>query len=323
MQLNLRFFTTLFSSLLLALLLVVPGCGGGPSPSMTGSVFIGLTSELRVPTDIQELHVVMRVNGAVVRDETRGTFMGAQQGLSFPTELPFEGLFDGDLVEVELEAFGGEGLRVLLVTRRASTEVVAGRKILLRVRLETECAPKNGTNLSCEAPETCVTGACRDAFINPQGLEEYYPTWAEEGLDACKPAGGGDPIVIVGRGQSDYLPMDDLEVAQVEAGPQGGHHIWVAIRMKNLRQSGSITTVSGYVPDLDLELSPFNVIFTFDPDEGGFCKLYGLRYQLDTNGVDVDTVLGHTLKVTVRVTESKGSGIGVGERMVTLSDTVL
>jgi hypothetical protein len=117
--------------------------------------------------------------------------------------------------------------------------------------------------------------------------------------------------------------MEDLEVAQVEAGPQGGHHIWVAVRMKNLRQSGSITSVSGFVPDLNLELSPFNVIFTFDPDEGGYCKLYGLRYQLDANGTDVETVLGHQLKVTVRVTESMGDDIGVGERMVTLSDTIL
>ncbi len=29
---------------------------------------------------------------------------------------------------------------------------------------------------------------------------------------------------------------------KLEQGPQGGHHVWMAIRMKNLRQSGSTTT---------------------------------------------------------------------------------
>ena len=74
--------------------------------------------------------------------------------------------------------------------------------------------------------------------------------------------------------------MDGV-VAQVEAGPQGGHHIWVAVRMKGLLQSGSITSVTGHFPELDQDVGPFQVIFTFDQDEGGYCKLYGLRFQLD------------------------------------------
>jgi hypothetical protein len=304
----------------LALFFLLAGCSV-PGPA-TGSVIIGLTSELRVPTDIQELHVVMRVNGAVVLDDTRASTAGAQP-LSFPMELPFRGLMAGDQVEVDLEAFGGGALRVLLVSRRAATEVVGGETLLFRVRLEVECAPQSGESIECQAPQTCITGACREAFVDPYSLERYDASWSQVSTDTCQPAGGGDPIVIVGKGQADYLPMDDFEVAQVEAGPQGGHHIWVAIRMKNLRQSGSITSVTGYVPDLDLTLSPFNVIFTFDPDEGGYCKLYGLRYQLDGDGHPIQTLLGHTLKVTVTVTESKEGGVGVGERTVKLSDTIL
>lgn len=310
-----------FRSSIVLCLLVLAGCGV-TEPSV-GSIIVGLTSELRVPTDIQELHVVMRVNGAVVLDETRGTFAGAPQPLSFPTELPFRGLNDGDQVEVSLEAFGGGALRVLLISRTAATEVVGGQTLLFRVRLEVECAPNAGEPIACAAPQTCITGVCREAFVDPYSLELYTSSWSQVSNDICKPVGGGDPIVIVGKGQSDYLPMDDFEVAQVEAGPQGGHHIWVAIRMKNLRQSGSITSVSGYVPDLDIELSPFNVIFTFDPDEGGYCKLYGLRYQLDGDGNAIETLLGHTLKVKVTVTESKDGGVGVGERTVKLSDTIL
>lgn len=225
------------------------------------------------------------------------------------------------MVEVELAGCGG-GVLFPLVNRLASTETVAGRQRLMRVPLETECAPGPDTPV-CAAPETCITGLCKDAHRSPMTLELYNPSWSAPQGDICKPASAGDPVVLVGKGQSDYFAIKDGEVAQVEAGPQGGHHIWVAVRMKNLAQSGSITTVQGYVPALDLELAAFNVIFTFDQDEGGFCKLYGLRYQLDTDGIDIETLLGHEVKVMVTVRESKLGGVGTGERLVKLSDTIL
>lgn len=271
---------------------------------------------------MQELSITTRVNGEVTRQESRGEGLSGEP-LTFPTEIAFEDLPDGDAVEVDLEGFGGEQLRYTLVKRLASTEVVGGKRLLMRVPLETECAPMPGQEGMCEAPMTCVTGVCRSAHLSPASLELYDPAWAKPKNDICKPEGGGQPVVIVGRGQSDYFAAEEGEVAQVEAGPQGGHHIWVALRMKNLNQSGSITSVKGYIPDLDLELSEFKVIFTFDQDEGGFCKLYGLRYQIDTGGVDVKTVLGHAMEVTVTVTESKTGGVGVGKKTVTLSDTIL
>lgn len=297
------------------------GCGD-PPPEPLGSVIFGLTSEFRVPVDMHELHVVSRVNGAVVAEQTRGTMPGMIP-LSFPTEVPFVNLNGGDAVELELEGFGGGGgLSFSLVKRRASTEVVAGRKLLMRVPLETECAAGLKAPM-CDAPLTCITGVCKGAHKEPTALELYNSQWSRPAGDICKPADAGAPIVIVGKGQSDYFATDDGEVAQVEAGPQGGHHIWVAIRMKNLGQSGSITTVTGEIPDLGLKPAPFSVIFTFDQDEGGYCKLYGLRYQLDTDGIDIKTVLGHQVKVTVTVTESKTGVVGSGQRLVTLSDTIL
>ena len=135
--------------------------------------------------------------------------------------------------------------------------------------------------------------------------------------DICKPTGAGAPMVIVGEGQADYLPTMDGVVAQVEAGPQGGHHIWIAVRMKGLLQSGSITAVTGHFPELDQDIGPFQVIFTFDQDEGGYCKLYGLRFQLDQTR-PVDQVLGKTLDVQVKVTDKEGA-VGIGKRSVVLS----
>jgi hypothetical protein len=75
------------------------------------------------------------------------------------------------------------------------------------------------------------------------------------------------------------------------------------------------------VPDLNFDVGAFSVIFTFDQDEGGYCKLYGLRFQLDT-GIDIQQLLGKTLRVTVKIKDSEGV-TGTGERMVTLSNTIL
>lgn len=136
---------------------------------------------------------------------------------------------------------------------------------------------------------------------------------------ACKPA--GPPVVIVGQGQADYLPMSHGEVAQLERGPQGGHHIWVAVRTKNLSPSGSTTSVSGHFPDLGLDVGPYNTQFTMVPDEGGYYTLYGLRFQLDQK-IKIAKLLGHPLDLTVTITDPDAA-VGVGKLSVVLSQTYL
>ena len=95
--------------------------------------------------------------------------------------------------------------------------------------------------------------------------------------------------------------------AQVEQGPQGGHHIWIATRMKNLKQAGSLTKVSGMQPGTGTPIPPTTLAFTYAPDEGNYCKLYGIRYQLDNEGIDYKQFLGKPLDVTVTVTDASGS----------------
>ena len=56
------------------------------------------------------------------------------------------------------------------------------------------------------------------------------------------------PVVQVGTGQTDYLPVTAGQTVQMEQGPQGGHHVWIAVRQRNLKQSGSTTTITSVVP---------------------------------------------------------------------------
>ncbi|UQA59630.1 hypothetical protein [Polyangium aurulentum] len=303
-----------FLPFLFAILLFIPGCPEGVPETTRGSLIVGVTSELRAGVDVLELHVIQRVDGAVILDERR--FSDGAKPFTFPLELPFEDLEDSTGVEVVIEAFGN--LPQPLLTRTASSTVRAGRTLLLRVDLDTSCAGASAPE--CPAPLTCTGGVCGPSNVNAAMLEDYRPDWHKGGTDICK-SGTGEPTVIVGRGQGDYLTVNDYDVAQVEAGPQGGHHIWVALRMKNLRQSGTITTLTGEVPELGVSINPFTVIFTFDPDEGGYCKLYGLRFQIDGN-LGVEQLLGKKLRITATVKDKDGD-VGVGERWVTLSSDIL
>ncbi len=303
-------------------LLVTPACnGGGGGGGAAGSVIVGLTSDLRVGIDIDSIHVVMRASGVVIEDKTLSV-TSTTTPLVLPTELDFTDLPGGTGVDVTLDAFGPGSSTTPLVTRLAATTILAGETLLLPVEIDSRCVFGPGSPApACTAPETCIAGACADDEVAPSTLPSYTPGWATVSTDPCKPADAGAPVVIVGQGQADYLPMMNGATDQVYQGPQGGHHIWVALRAKNLHQSGSITSITGHFPGLNVDVGPFNVIFTMEVDEGGYCKLYGLRFQLDET-VDIDTLLGQPLDVTVTVTDTDDS-VGVGTLNVVTSTAYL
>jgi hypothetical protein len=282
-------------------------------------VIVGVQSELRVGVDFDRLDVAMLAGDKPYLSETLTT-ASKTNPIKFPAEFAFSDLPSDTSVSIKLDGKNGQ---FDVFSRLASTSVLKGRTTLLPIMIQSQCeiAPPGGVGgPECAAPQTCIGGACADSFVSPSKLKDYAPGWASSG-DICKPSGGGAPVVTVGEGQSDYLPLADGDVAQVEAGPQGGHHVWIAVRMKNLRQSGSITSVTGYFPDLMITIAPFDVIFTYDQDEGGYCKLFGLRFQLDLSN-NINTLLGHTMNVVVTVTDTDGS-VGKGTKTVKLSNNIL
>ncbi len=307
---------------LLSLSLLIPSCTIKDPAGDLGTVVVGVTGDLRVGVDFDKLHVVMIAGGETLRDEVLDA-TSSSKPLTLPFERAFEDRPDGEEVEILFEAFFPGNTATPLVTRLASTTVVAGRKLLLKVFLDSRCVVLVGGGApTCEAPETCIAGACASSEVDSKKLPAYDPSWSSDGAsDACKKPGAGAPEVFVGQGQSDYLPMMDGEVAQVEAGPQGGHHVWTALRMKNLKQSGSITSITGHLPELNQDVGPFNVVFTFDQDEGGYCKLAGLRFQLDLQN-PIEPMLGKQLDITVTVKDKDGD-VGTGHKSVMLSSSIL
>jgi hypothetical protein len=268
---------------------------------------------------VSSLHVVLRVDGSVVDDEVIKPPRGSKVGFPQPLEKRLSGPSKGEpRVDVQVDAVGDPSAAPLF-QRLSSTHFVPGQVRLLRVPLESRCivyppTPRGNSKVpgplsgpSCTAPATCIMGTCQLPAVPPALLEPYAPNWPSNAPDRCKPRGGGKPDLQVGTGQSYYIPLAAGHVLQAEAGPQGGHHIWIATRMKNMKQAGSTTKIVGVEPETRVTIPPTTLAFSYAPDEGGYCKLYGIRYQLDNEGIDYKQFLGKPLDLVVTVTDPAGT----------------
>jgi hypothetical protein len=139
----------------------------------------------------------------------------------------------------------------------------------------------------------------------------------DAGTDGSIPTGpcfdgkGGAPEVFIGGGQTDYLPIANGTTVKAEAGPQGGHHVWIGIRMKNLGQSLTRTILRGEAGGMKIPETA--VVFSYGPDEGGYCKLFGIRYQFDVDSagrnIDYRPFLGKPLKIEVELVDQRGRSV--------------
>jgi hypothetical protein len=283
---------------------------------------------------VSGLHVIIRVAGGIIDDEVVKPPHGSKVGFPQPWEKTLSGVGKETAeVDVEVDAIG-DPAAVPLFKRLSATHFVPGHEALLRIPLESRCivypvTPRGASKVpgplsgpACTEPATCISGICQSRDVPSARLETYGKNWPSNAPDRCKPRNGGPPDLQLGTGQSYYLPLAKEQLLQAEAGPQGGHHIWIATRMKNLKQAGSTTRITGVQPDTGATIPPTTLAFTYSPDEGGYCKLYGIRYQLDNEGIDYKQFLGKPLDVTVAVTDSSGATASVTRR-VQIAPTVI
>jgi hypothetical protein len=305
----------------LPVLLAAPACSS-PGPEKRAPqetvVVVGIESEPGAGA-LDTVRVTTTLGGAANTDATFP--MGA---LPLDVKLAPPGGNVSAAIGVRVEGYLTAVGATPLLVRTAETSFVPGHTMLLRVLLQGQCllplpgGPPGAP--SCSAPQTCIAGVCQDDHVS--GLEAYSSDWATNTPDICKPMNAGPPVVQVGTGQSDYLPLANGDTVVAEQGPQGGHHVWVAVRQENLKQSGSRTTISAVQPTTGLMAPQTAVVFTFDPDQGGFCKLAGLRYQLDADGTDYHLFLGAPLDITVVIVDSAGAK-GTGIAHVNIAPTIL
>ncbi|WP_437968409.1 hypothetical protein WMF04_03565 [Sorangium sp. So ce260] len=290
-------------ALLALLALCASGCGGGDADAL---VVVGLTTDMAIGFEVDQIESTATVDGVITHAERLSYRAG---DLSLPAELLLEPAHDGAAVELSVAAFR-DGEASPIVTRRAATRAAGGRRLLLPVSLDEACSA-----LVCPAGATCAAGACVDPFIAPSALDDHDPTWIAEARDACKTPSSGDPEIVIGQGESAFAPLEDGEVVPIEAGPQGGHHVWLALRVTGLRQMGSRLEVGGYFPELAFELLPFTARVTLRSAGQGRCEIYGIRFQVD-RGLAVDNVRGRALDVEIALEDPNGDVATAARRVV-------
>jgi hypothetical protein len=216
-----------------------------------------------------------------------------------PQEIALSGLADNALVEVSLDIDPGNGQPVR--QRLASTRAALGKQSLLRVTLSTM-----NCELECGSGLTCNWGRCLDPFIPAEALEEYTPDWFK--YSWCKPKTAGAPTVLLGTGYSSFVPADPQTPVELWAGEQGGHHIFVSLRTRNLRQS-SVVKLSGELVDTGETVGPLAAVRVFPDDPAaGYCEMNGFLFQLDTK-MSIFYFLGKTMKLTAQVSDNDGASV--------------
>jgi hypothetical protein len=166
------------------------------------------------------------------------------------------------------------------------------------------------------------------------------PVRTDAGIDSgpftaswCKPslAAGTTATVFVGEGQTFYKDIADNTELIWEKGPQGGHHVWIALRQRGLRMSGTIITID--LEDVEDPAKPrlvnhsrliydFDKDEGFDPEKGGFCTRPGLRMQLDNAGaVPLVELLGHKVRVKTELKDPDGA-IATGTKTIIVKGTL-
>lgn len=285
---------------LAAALLLLGGCTSTPPGPR---VVLGLQSSLGV----QRLEVVVLVDGAPRAGG--GVWAVSEGSLEFPRELDVPDLPTGGALSLDVRAFD-EDLSAPLVARRWLLDVPASGDWLARVRLEKECVPfqqlPGGQNApACEGELTCVAAACVDPHTGE--LEPYRPDWAVDYADACKPE-GSTPTVEIGTGEdtwSPLLPGGDLDLV---LGPQGGYHLWLAVRAGGLHQSGSLTSLRIAAEDGSLDLGEQTWSNALVPD-GDACRLVGLQYVTPAeywSFEGIQALLSLPVRVDARVVDERG-----------------
>jgi len=144
--------------------------------------------------------------------------------------------------------------------------------------------------------------------------------------DPCKASLTQPANVAVGSGQTFYTAIDDNTKLIWEKGPQGGHHVWIAIRLIGIRMQGTVTTVD--LDDIeDPSKPPVNInhsrlIYDFTREEGGHCVLAGLRMQLDNaGGVALADLGNHHIRVTVMLKDPDGA-TATGSKVIIVDGTL-
>jgi hypothetical protein len=225
------------------------------------------------------------------------------------TELTVRG--EGS-VTVELEGYSGavsepSALRWVQRARSPLNRDNSSAR-LLRMGFDPLCVSNAPASVvRCGKEETCARGVCIPMARSSLELEAYDPNWFVPAPDPCRNSALVDADVEIGFGASGYTRFLDGASLALEAGPQGGHHLWIGVKGRNFAQQGTLVSITGRNPDTNALASPAAFVFSLNPESDGRCSVTGLRYQVDTGGLNYREFLGAPFEIKVEMRDRFGA----------------
>ncbi len=104
----------------------------------------------------------------------------------------------------------------------------------------------------------------------------------------------------------------------MELGSQGGYHIWLALRMRNLHRAGSETTVTVTRTSTEEELCAMTLPWDFTPTGEGDCDLTGIRCIVSYDIEGLELLVGEQIRIDAKVVDSTAN-VGFGKQVGTLA----
>ena len=300
-------------------------------PGEGAALYVGAESDDfagAIGTELTNVHATITIDGVVAHEETID-----RAALPHAMKVTTTTAHADARVEVKLEGqivnAGGptRDAVTVAVTRLASTHFAPGQTRLLRLRLDARCATAAPLLLgggppalgpTCAAPETCIWGRCKDDAIAIDALEAYDDAWPSREPDLCRPAHGGAPEIEIGTGDRDFAALADGATVTPVRGPQGGYHIYVALKTKDLGQYGTKTRVDGAQVSTLLAAQGGAWATPYAPNDAGGCGLYGLRLVLENGPMSKPTLadfVGKAIDITVDVVDAFGAHVTATKRV--------
>jgi hypothetical protein len=124
--------------------------------------------------------------------------------------------------------------------------------------------------------------------------------------------GGGTPMLEIGEGDiGEYDAIEPDQVVHLVRGPQGGQHVWVALRAWNIDTAPAvIQLLVERERDMYAASVPYQVRLRFQdpiPDGETYTQISGLTAII----IEPDDVLGEPCILRARVTENRGDMLAV------------
>lgn len=261
---------------------------------------------------LTQLFVRATVAGVVAADVTRDKSAGPLFPFELPLAAPADALDAPVTVEIRAVMNMADATKRLVTTR-----FVPRAKKLAYAALEVRCntfqllgggVPEGPR---CDAPTTCIAAECRSSELGD--LPDYRADWAKNPPSAC--GAGTSAEILLGRGLSTYAPLADGETVTLERGPQCGHHLWLALDMKDLSQWKTTTIFSATQPGSSISVPATAYPYSFTPTATGRCSVAGVRFQLDTGATPYTDFLGKPLDIKVDASDGAGRSASVTRRV--------